>query len=113
MIKQLRQRILKKGGRIDEEGITVYPRTSGATQIIGKDFWRTLRVFNPCEYITDLGSKTDLIIFKPKQDDVLENRYFEEYKNIKNVRYIEVNGDHNFKDKKDRLNLFKHVREFL
>jgi len=111
--KWLEKRVLSKGGKIDKKGITIYPRTKGGVQKIGKDFWRTLENFNPVEYIEDLANKTKLIIFKPKQDDVLPNKYFDEYKKIKNIQYIEVNGDHNFKNPTDRENLFKLIKSYL
>ncbi len=98
---------------MDEKKRSFYPRTKGAVQVIGKDFWRTLKAFNPCEYLEELGSKTDLIVFKPKQDDVLKNKYFEEYNAIKNIKYVEIDGDHNFRNKKHRKNLFKQIKKFL
>ncbi len=109
----LQQRILDKGGRVDKNGITVYPRTAGATQLIGKDFWRTLENSDPIQLIEELGQKTKLVIYKPKQDEVLEYKYFEDYKNLKNAKYIEIDGDHNFKDPKDRQILFDEIRNFL
>ena len=86
---------------------------AGLFKKIGRDFWRALRSFNPCEYLEELGNKTNLVIFKPKQDDVLENKYFEEYKAVPNIKYVEVDGDHNFKDKRKRADLFRQIREFL
>lgn len=111
--KELKKRIALKGGKIDEKNLTYYPRTSGAVQIMGRDFWRTIRGFSPCEYIEELARKTDLIIFKPKQDDVLKNRYFQEYKKIKGLKYVEIDGNHNFTDKTDRKRLFQEIRKFL
>jgi len=113
IIRELKNRITSKGGKIDEKNLTYYPRTSGAVQIIGRDFWRTIKGFNPCEYIEELARKTDLIIFKPKQDDVLKNRYFQEYKKIKGLKYVEIDGNHNFTDKTDRKRLFQEIRKFL
>lgn len=113
IISELKKRIKAKGARINEDNLTFYPRSKGSVQAIGRDFWRTLRSFNPCEYIENLGNKTELIIFKPKQDDVLRNKYFGEYKKIKNIKYIEIDGNHNFTKNKDRRNLFKKIREFL
>lgn len=113
VLLQLQDRIIKNGGEINEEGITIYPRTSGVIQKIGKDFWRTYRNFNMIEYLQDFARKTDLIIFKPIQDEVLEYKYFEEYKNIPNVKYLEVNGDHNFKKKDERYELFSRIEKFL
>ena len=111
--QKLEERILSKGGKVNKNGISVYPRTQGATQLIGKDFWRTLENISPVEYITDLGKKTQLAIFKPKQDEVLEYKYFDEYKKIKGIKYYEVNGDHNFKNPNERRALFRKVRDFL
>jgi len=111
--KELERRIQTKGGKVDKNGISVYPRTQGGVQYIGKDFWKTLENLNPLEYIEELANKTDLIIFKPKQDEILINKYFDEYKGVKNVKYVEVNGDHNFKDPIQRKNLFKLIKNFL
>lgn len=113
IIDELKKRITSKGSRINENSLTFYPRTSGSVQVIGKDFWRTLRTFKPRDYIAELGDKTDLMIFKPKNDDVLKNKYFKEYKKIKNIKYVEIRGDHNFTNKTDRVNLFKHIRKFF
>lgn len=111
--KELEKRILSKGGKVDKGGITIYPRTQGAIQKMGKDFWRTLENFDPVEHIKELGEKTDLIIFKPKQDQFFSNKYFDEYKRIKNIKYVEVDGDHNFKNPLQRANLFKLIKNFL
>ncbi len=111
--KELKKRILSKGGQVDKEGVTIYPRTQGGIQHMGKDFWKTLENVNLLEYIEELGNKTDLIIFKPKKDGVFEDKYFDEYKGIKNIKYVEVEGDHNFKDPTQRKNLFTLIKNFL
>lgn len=111
--KILERRILSRAGKIDKTGVSAYPRSKGGIQLIGKDFWRTLENFDPIEYITDLAKKTDLAIFKPKQDEVIPNKYFSAYKKIGGIKYFEVNGDHNFKNPEERKELFRRVREFL
>lgn len=113
IIREIQKRITSKGGRINEDNLTFYPRSSGVVQVIGKDFWRTLRTFNPVEYITELNDKTDLKIFKPKNDDVLSNKYFKEYKSIKNINYVEVEGNHNFTNKDHRARLFESIKSFF
>ncbi|MCD6229915.1 MAG: hypothetical protein J7K00_03870 [Candidatus Diapherotrites archaeon] len=113
IIDQLKKRIVSNGGRINEDRLTFYPRTSGVVQVMGRDFWRTLRQFEPVEYVEELGSKTDLILFKPNQDEVLADKYYEEYEHLKNAKYVKIDGDHNFKKKEDRKNLFKQIKEFL
>jgi pimeloyl-ACP methyl ester carboxylesterase len=113
VLSQLQKRIINNGGKINEKGITYYPRTSGVIQKIGKDFWKTYRNFNMLEYLEDFARKTDLVIFKPKQDEVLEYKHFDEYKRISNLKYIEVDGDHNFKKQQDRNLLFRKIKFFL
>jgi pimeloyl-ACP methyl ester carboxylesterase len=113
IIEELKKRIISKGGKINENNLTFYPRTSGVIQVIGKDFWRTLKTFSPVEYIKEFGDKTRLRIYKPKNDDVLENKYFDEYKEIKNIEYIEIGGNHNFTNKEDRNKLFYSIKNFF
>jgi predicted esterase YcpF (UPF0227 family) len=113
VLLQLQKRIVKNGGKINEDGVTIYKRTSGAIQKIGKDFWRTYRNFNMIEYLQDLARKTDLVIYKPLQDEVLEYKYFDEYKNLANIQYVEVPGDHNFKKTNERNDLFLLIQKFL
>lgn len=111
--RELQKRILSRNGKINKNGITVYPRSHGEIQKIGKDFWRTLENFDPVKYLEELGNKTNLIIFKPKQDEILANRYFDEYKRIKNIQYVEIDGDHTFKNPIQRKNLFMLIKNFL
>ncbi|MFS8158604.1 MAG: alpha/beta hydrolase [Candidatus Roizmanbacteria bacterium] len=110
--RELEKRIRAKGGIVKKDGITVYIRSRGV-QLIGKDFWKTLENLDPISYIEELATKTQLAIFKPMQDDVLKNKYFDEYKKIKGIEYHEVNGDHNFKNPKDREALFEEIKAFL
>lgn len=110
---RIQKRIILNGGEINEDSITKYPRTSGAIQKIGKDFWRTLRSYDIVKSFTELSKKTDLILFKPMQDEIIEYKGFEEYKNIPSLKYIELNGDHNFTKPEDRLNLNKKLKEML
>lgn len=113
IVKQVQKRILANGGTINEQGVSRYVRSSGVVQLIGADYWRTFKTFNPIEYIQDLAKQTKLVIFKPLNDEVLEYKYFSEYKSIKGVDYREIIGDHNFKTTQDRENLFKQIEIFL
>ena len=113
ILQQVQNRILQNGGTIDETGISRYVRSSGAIQLVGPDYWRTLRTFNPIEYIQELSSKTKLVIYKPINDEVLEYKYFSAYKLLKGVEYHEIPGDHNFRKPSDRLALFQQIDKFL
>lgn len=111
--EQIEKRIISKGGTVNKKGVTIYPRTKGKVQKVGKDYWSTLETFQPLEFFEELGAKTDLIIYKPLQDEVLENKYYEEYASLKNLQYVKVDGDHNFKKPADRKHLFNLIKEFL
>ncbi|MBT5023561.1 alpha/beta fold hydrolase [Candidatus Woesearchaeota archaeon] len=120
VVKGIQKRISSKGGEINESGITTYPRSSGTKDMIGPQFWTTLKNLNPLEALTHIGNKTNITIFKPMQDEVLEYKYFEEYKKISDkeenknqINYIELNGDHNFSKPKNRKNLFEQIKKIL
>ena len=111
--KWLEKRIKSKGGVVDKTGITVYLRTSGAIQLIGSDFWHILENFNVEAYLKAYVLYNDLTVFKPVPDNVLPYKYFETYKQVLGDKYIEIPGDHNYSDTKDRKNLIKLMEKVL
>ncbi len=113
IIKFLQDRIKEKDGKVDEKGISIYPRSSGEVQKIGKKFWQELKKFEPLESINNYAKKTNLIIIHPTQDDIVGNKFIEKYKEINNTKYIETNGDHNYSNIKDRRKVIAIVSEFL
>ena len=113
IIRVLQDRIRKNGGEINEEGVTTYKRTSGAVQLIGKDFWRTLQNFNATVAFERLGAKTQLRLYRSLQDDVLSHDSYDAYKTIAALEYKEVNGDHNFTNATDRKELFADLLKFF
>lgn len=113
IIRVLQERIRKNDGILNEEGTTTYKRTSGAVQLIGKDFWRTLRRFDPPTSFERLGSKTHVKLYRSLQDDVLSHEAYEPYKQLNSVAYKEVSGDHNFTSLDDRTALFEDIINFF
>ncbi len=112
--EKLKKRILEKGGIVDENDISVYPRTSGKVQLIGKDFWRTIKHIDFPLFLKEFSRKTDLLVIKSKQDEIVgSDLSFDKYKKIPTLKYIEMDGDHNFRDKKDRENLNLEIKKFL
>jgi len=110
--EKLRKRILDKGGTLNERGVSKYPRTSGAIQEVGRDFWRTLENIDMTSYLKEFSRKTDLIVFKSKQDEIVgSDNSFDGYKKIKTLKYIEIDGDHNFSNPKDRKNLILEIKK--
>lgn len=108
--KRLQDRIIKRGGVVNENGITIYPRTSGAVQKIGPSFWKIKREFNAIKAFEKYAEKSQLVIFKPLQDEVVGNDNFDGYKNIPNLTYREINGAHNFSKPQDRRELIENIK---
>ncbi|MBI3366766.1 alpha/beta fold hydrolase [Candidatus Roizmanbacteria bacterium] len=114
IIECLKKRFTTRpGGVLDEKGISILPRSSGEIQKIGPIFWKVLRAFKPAEEVALLTKKTKLIILKPMQDDVVGNEFFEEYKKIPELQFIEVNGDHSFRKPEERNEVIKKIKNFL
>ncbi|MEI7604061.1 MAG: alpha/beta hydrolase [bacterium] len=112
-VKDLQKRIINKGGFINEQGISSYPRSNGSIQKLGASFWSAMREFQPAEALKNYSKKTSITIFKPMQDEIIGNESFEEYKNIPNVNFVELTGDHNFTNQVDREVLIKKIVEVL
>lgn len=114
MIKRLVDRFTSRtGGKFDEKGISLMPRSTGIIQKIGPSFWSVLRSFKPAEAVEKYSKKTNLIIFKPKQDEVVGDKFMDNYKKIKTLKYIELDGDHSWKNKLLRKLLIKRILSFL
>lgn len=101
---------IKKLGTLNENGISIYPHTSGRIQKIGSSYWKVFKKFSPIETMSEFSRKTKLYILKPMQDEVVGNEYFENYKKIESLRYFEMIGDHNFSNKDDRYELIEKIK---
>jgi pimeloyl-ACP methyl ester carboxylesterase len=107
------KRMIAKGGTIDFEGISTYPRSSGRIDKVGPNYWKALQKFNPLSSVEDLAKKTELTLVHPIQDDVIGNEHMEEYKTVPKVNYIELDGDHSFSTMISRINLINKINEIL
>jgi len=89
------------------------PRSTGELQKVGSGFLKDLREFDPIEPVKKLAQQSEVIVFKPLQDEVVGNEYFEEYKKISRLQYVEIDGDHSFKNPEDRMQVIKLIKDFL
>ncbi len=111
---RISERIESKGGKVFKDGVSVYPRTSGAVQEIGSEFWRVLVSTDFVALLKDLVSKTRLTVIKSKQDEIVgSGPDFDKYRNIADLEYKEIQGSHNFADKEDREELFKELKRLF
>ena len=100
-------------GKVVEDGISIYPRSAGSIQKLGPAFWGALKTFKPVEMLTEYSKKTDLILFRPMQDEVVSGQNISAYRAIKTLEYVELSGTHGFADLKDREKLIVAVQYFV
>ncbi len=103
----------RAGGVFDPEGISVYPRSTGEVQKIGPSFWKVLKEFDPLREVEKFSKRTDLLIVRPKQDEVVGTENLAEYSKIPGVRIVWTDGNHSFADPEDRQRLIKIVKGFF
>ena len=105
----IQDRIKRRGGEVNETGITMYPRASGLIQKIGSNFWDSLREFDVMTAFHLLAKSTDLTIIRPEHDDVIHPRTTTMYEELEGADVVAMSGDHNFSKPKDR----EQVLEFI
>jgi pimeloyl-ACP methyl ester carboxylesterase len=108
-IEATKKRILSRSGTVNETGISIYPRSNGQVQIIGPMFWKALREFNPIISMKAYSMKNDLFVFGALHDEVISKETVTSYKQIPNLKYIELEGDHNFTKPEDRAALLSKI----
>jgi len=114
IIDRLKKRIMARpGGRVDLQGISLIPRSSGTIQKFGPQFWKTLQEFNPVASVSEFAKNTNLLIIHPKQDDVVGSEYQKEYDTIPNIQIESINGDHSFKKPENRTILIERIKKFF
>lgn len=112
----LKRAILSRpGGILDMKGVSIYPRTSGEIQKIGRKYWEDLNQLQPhlMRMINKFALKTNLTIIHSLQDEIVGNGGLEEYRRKKSVKYLELPGNHNFAKPEDRLQLIETVESIF
>ena len=103
----------KPGAKIVEDKISFIPRSTGEIQKIGQSFWSIFHSFKPIEKITRLSKKTKLLVIKQLQDEIFGTECFEDYKKIPGIVYVEVNGNHSFKNPLERYDMIERIKLFI
>lgn len=107
------KRVESKGGKFSMTENTIYPRSTGKSQLIGPSFWQEIRELDPLVLISDYSKKTDLLIIHGLQDEIVGDQGFNSYGEIGGLKYIEIDGDHSFKKASDRQVLINHIKQHL
>ncbi len=113
-VEYLQQRLLKRGGLLNVDGVSIYPRKDGSVQKLGPQFWSTYRDFDPLGAIGEYAQKTELTIIKPLEDEIIGGREITNpYTKLPGVTVLELHGDHNFTKKNDRKKFLRKVHEII
>lgn len=102
----------RPGAVINERGITIYPRSSGAVQKFGPTLWQTLRQLDYQKKIALFSDMTDLLVIRPNQDEivVVDNEKLNVFRNQTHFKYEEIDGDHSFRGAGVRENLINMIK---
>lgn len=114
IIERVKKRFFTRpGSQLNQKGISLLMRSTGKIQKLGSSFWNILAELKPLDAVNKLASKTKLLIIHPLRDEIIGNKYVDEYKKIPGIIYQDLNGDHSFKLKQDRENMIKKIQEFF
>ncbi|SRR5258706_3784639 len=102
----------KKGGKVNKNGLTIFPRSTGKTQKIGKSFWDILEGFDPLKSINKFARKSKVLIIHANQDQIIGKNFVKEYTAVPGVQDVWIDGDHNYTNPEDRRQLIKKVINF-
>ena len=83
----------RPGTEINFDGVSKLARNDGTVSIVPKDFWQEASHINPIDIYNNLALSNDVTIVNANQDEILSTNNFLE---IKNIKVINIDGNHNF-----------------
>ena len=103
----------RPGAVVNLDGVSEFPRSSGAVQKIGPSFWKVLQTFDPVSTVMKYSQKTKLILIHANQDDVIGTEFLDGFGKIPHVKRIFLDGDHSWKIPEQRNILIEMVLEYF
>ncbi len=103
----------RPGAILSYEGISLLPRSTGAVQKIGSNFWKDIRNLKPVSAVEKFSNNTNLLIIHWENDEILGTDYLDEYDKLPHVNAMWLPGDHSVTKKEDRDNLIKVMLDFF
>jgi hypothetical protein len=100
----------KPGVKIDLDGISEIPSSTGLTKIIPKEYWRERSPIKPFVEYNSFADKTEIVAIEGNQDELLPKTNLKELN--KRIKIISIDGDHNF-NPPNRGNLIGLIRNIL
>jgi hypothetical protein len=102
----------RPGAKLNFEGISELPRSTGEIQKIGSKFWQEIREFNPVVSIANYAKKTNLLIIHWLEDEIIGIETLEEYDAIPTVKSKWLHGNHSVSKTDDRKNFISVMLDF-
>ena len=81
---------------INESGTSLLKRSDGSITYIEKDFWLEMKQVEPLALYKQLVQNSQVTFIRALSDQVIKEKDYSDIKNIHNLKYIEIIGDHDF-----------------
>lgn len=102
----------REGARLNFEGISQLPRSTGEIQKIGPKFWEEIKTLDPVLSISDYSKKTDLLIIHWLEDEIIGSETLEQYDAISTLKFKWLHGNHSVSNPDDRTNFVQVMLRF-
>lgn len=100
----------KPGVKIDLEGISEIPSSTGLTKIIPKEYWQERALLEPLPAYASLAAVTEVVAIEANQDELLSKVDPKQLDG--GIKLLPLDGDHNF-NPPNREKLIGLVRSLL
>lgn len=88
----------KQGSEFNTQGFSKVKRSDGSWTFIHPDFWNEVKIVDPAKLYKKLSKTADTYFVRALHDDVITDESYSEIQIIDRLHYIELDGDHNFKE---------------
>lgn len=100
----------KSDAKVDIDGVSIIPSSTGLTRIIPKEYWQERLLVKPFEEYNSLAEKTDVTAIIANQDELIPKVDLTELSS--KIKTLAIDGDHNFNDSA-RAPLIKIIRDLI
>jgi pimeloyl-ACP methyl ester carboxylesterase len=102
----------RPGAKLNLEGISELPRSTGKIQKIGARFWQDIRDLDPAKEVKKYSEQTNLLIIHWESDEIIGRDYLSDYDAIPTLKSLWLPGDHAVTKVEDRQNFIKVMLDF-
>lgn len=102
----------RPGAKLDMNGVSELPRSTGMIQKIGKSFWEDIQKLNPVKVLEAYSKKTKLLIVHWLNDEIIGTEHLSKYDEIPTVKADWLSGNHSVTNLDDRKNFIIKMLDF-